>query len=782
MVAKWNEKWGDVKKGQTQLNKERTATYNEYWGLSGTEGGEDYGPRAEKVKADTEEMNKWFEQQKAAPTTTPTAADAKAAAAAPSTAATESYKAELKEEAKSPGGEWAQEELNKIEKQEAAAAAKATAAAPSTATTAAPSTAATTAAKRATATTTEAAAAAQRGRPKPDAPEQDWWADFDHNLPLSTHLPKIESDIQHLQSVAATEGGEWAQEALNRLQKTKENMIAWYRDWYDDDWEEPPPDPPEWEPKIDPKAPRQDWWGDYDHTEPLETNLPIIQEQIRRLKYKLPDPEAQKELTKLERYEKQMVDFYDRYWWDEDPDPDDPDDPDDDEDTEKPEKSQLQIDTEEAIKNQAGLGATEAYLPEGTELGWTPLEVKDGELFDEVGIADPVAYEVATATTGTLSIPHAPFKDAKTYTAYVDEGTPEFEAAKGTPSANSLIGDIQGSVSEAAIAKAATGELDPRATVTYQLEELFDSLKDGTPPPAWAAPAVRKVGTMMAQRGLGQSSMAAAAISQAIMESGIPIATADAGRYAAIQTQNLNNEQQAALQNALTFAAMDKANLSARMQAAVNNAQTFLKMDTQNLSNEQQLKTIDLQSKYQKMFNDQAQVNAAEQFNAKSEMQVEQFFSELGVQVDNANATRLAATNQFNADQTNAADRYYAKLNDAREKFNLQNESIIQQANAAWRRNINTANNAMENETNRTNALNLLGIQQNTLDKLWQRYRDEASWAVQISESAANRAANFAMLAQENDFNRDQYETDITNTFWRSIGATVTDLFFSFID
>ena len=69
MVAKWNEKWGDVKKGQTQLNKERTATYNEYWGLSGTEGGEDYGPRAEKVKADTEEMNKWFEQQKAAPTT-----------------------------------------------------------------------------------------------------------------------------------------------------------------------------------------------------------------------------------------------------------------------------------------------------------------------------------------------------------------------------------------------------------------------------------------------------------------------------------------------------------------------------------------------------------------------------------------------------------------------------------------------------------------------------------------------------------------------------------------
>ena len=51
--------------------------------------------------------------------------------------------------------------------------------------------------------------------------------------------------------------------------------------------------------------------------------------------------------------------------------------------------------------------------------------------------------------------------------------------------------------------------------------------------------------------------MAAAAITTALMESGVQIAAQDANKYAAIQLQNLNNKQQSALQNAATFAAMD---------------------------------------------------------------------------------------------------------------------------------------------------------------------------------------------------------------------------------
>ena len=412
-------------------------------------------------------------------------------------------------------------------------------------------------------------------------------------------------------------------------------------------------------------------------------------------------------------------------------------------------------------------------LPTGTAVPFQEQQVQQEELFAPTQVAAPLTEPVKEASVTGLELPTPPRTAAATYQSFVSEDTPEFAAAQGQVSAQSLIGDIEGAVSEESIAQGATAELDERATLRFQMGELFKSFEEGKPPPAWAAPAVRQVGGMMAQRGLGRSSMAAAAISQAIMESGIPIAQQDANKYATIQLQNLNNQQQATLQNAATYAAMDRANLSSAMQAAVNNARAFLQMDTQNLSNEQQLKTIDLQSKFQKLFTDQAQENAARQFNAKSQLQVDQFFTELETQVANANASRMAAMEQFNADQTNAAARYFTKINDARERFNISNENLIQQSNAVWRRNINTANTAGQNETNRINALNLLGINQASLDKLWQRYRDEAQWMVEISENAAQRAHNAAILSQTQDFNSEQYEIERESQFFSALGSTV---------
>ena len=412
-------------------------------------------------------------------------------------------------------------------------------------------------------------------------------------------------------------------------------------------------------------------------------------------------------------------------------------------------------------------------LPTGTAVPFQEQQVQQEELFAPTQVAAPLTEPVKEASVTGLELPTPPRTAAATYQSFVSEDTPEFAAAQGQVSAQSLIGDIEGAVSAESMAQGATAELDERATLKFQMGELFKSFEEGKPPPAWAAPAVRQVGGMMAQRGLGRSSMAAAAISQAIMESGIPIAQQDANKYATIQLQNLNNQQQATLQNAATYAAMDRANLSSAMQAAVNNARSFLQMDTQNLSNEQQLKTIDLQSKFQKLFTDQAQENAARQFNAKSQLQVDQFFTELETQVANANASRMAAMEQFNADQTNAAARYFTKINDARERFNISNENLIQQSNAVWRRNINTANTAGQNETNRINALNLLGINQASLDKLWQRYRDEAQWMVEISENAAQRAHNAAILSQTQDFNSEQYEIERESQFFSALGSTV---------
>ena len=418
-------------------------------------------------------------------------------------------------------------------------------------------------------------------------------------------------------------------------------------------------------------------------------------------------------------------------------------------------------------------------LPTGTSIQFAGQEIEPGELLTSPENLQKIEakYKEASAQDLDVGLPTKP--DYQTYTSYAQEGTPEFEAAKGTLSSQSVIGDIQGAISDEAVAQAQTGELDERATIKYQMEALMTAFEEGKPPPAWAAPAIRSAGAIMAQRGLGRSSMAAAAITQAALESGIQIAKEDANKYAAIQLTNLNNRQQAALQNAATFAAMDRANLDARMTAAVNNAKNFLSMDLTNLSNKQKLKEIDLQLLYQKIFKDSAAENAARQFNAKSQAQTDQFFAELEVQVDNSNKNRMASMEQFNADQKNAAIRYYDKLNDSRDKFDSNMEVQIAQSNVSWRRAINTANTDRQNEENRLNALNLLGIQQSAMDKLWQRYRDEASWLVQQSENKAQRAHQVALYAQDNEFKKEIYDDTSKDAFYSQIGGAVYDTFFT---
>ena len=317
------------------------------------------------------------------------------------------------------------------------------------------------------------------------------------------------------------------------------------------------------------------------------------------------------------------------------------------------------------------------------------------------------------------------------------------------------IGDIKGELSEGAIAIPATQVLDEKATVKYQMANLMSDIEEGKPLPAWASPAVRKVQAIMQSRGMGASSMASSAMIQAVMESGMPIAAADAQSYARIQLQNLTNEQATALQNATTVAGIDTANLNARMTAAVNNARNFLAMDTANLTNAQQTKSINYQSKVQSALTDAGADNARKQFNAKNELQMEEFFAELGSQIDSANANRNAAMEQFNVSEENAMKTYNQSMLDSRERFNATAKFAIDQSNVTWRRDVNTANTATQNETNRINVQNEYNASQNAMNNLWQKYRDNATFNFNKIESGFDRQHAIGLMAIENSYNQD---------------------------
>jgi len=278
---------------------------------------------------------------------------------------------------------------------------------------------------------------------------------------------------------------------------------------------------------------------------------------------------------------------------------------------------QQPIDTRfSGLVQQVGQQASAPFLPPGTVQ--QPIQISQitpGELQAAplVNVPMPVAAPVIDPQQFVSAAPTvaAPSLIDPTLTGDVQPTEIVNQAVLGNINVEDLISDVTGSLSSGALATAQTEALDEKATVQFQLSELYKSLDDETELPAWAAPAARNADQFMLKRGLGASSMAASARINALMESALPIAAADADKYATIQIQNLTNKQSTALQNASLTAGMDTANLEVRLKSAQQNAQSFLMMNMSNVTNEQATNNINTQARLQEMFTDQANSNCA---------------------------------------------------------------------------------------------------------------------------------------------------------------------------
>ena len=197
------------------------------------------------------------------------------------------------------------------------------------------------------------------------------------------------------------------------------------------------------------------------------------------------------------------------------------------------------------------------------------------------------------------------------------------------------------------------------------------------------------------------------------------------------------------------------------MKAAQQNATSFLQMDIANLNNEQAANLLTYQVKAQSLFTDAAAQNAAKQFNATSQNQVNQFYDNLGATVATNNANREATINTFNSDQTNVMRKFNAKIEDSREQFNANMQNLIDQSNATWRRTINTANTAAQNAANQANAQSVLGLSVQAQNNLWQKYRDEASMAFNAAQNEIQRAHSIAITAIANQFTADMFGAQV---------------------
>lgn len=271
---------------------------------------------------------------------------------------------------------------------------------------------------------------------------------------------------------------------------------------------------------------------------------------------------------------------------------------------------------------------------------------------------------------------------------------------------------------------AAQGTVNSKATVQGQLTDLYAGIKPGENTP-WAQGAQNAANDAMASRGLGASSIGATALFAATQAAALPIAAADAATYFQMDLTNLNNEQQTRLEN------------------------TRLKQ--------------------QSLLSDQSATNAALQFNAANQQQVQEFMASMISSIKMQNATMTNNMTQFNVAEVNKAEAqnagnsilaqqfqkqqdqavatFNATLDFNRNVFNAQQQAVIDQSNVLWRRQINTQNTAALNIANQTNTQNLFNMSAQALNNVWQQWRDEASWMFQSSENEKDRQYNMAATA-----------------------------------
>ena len=218
-----------------------------------------------------------------------------------------------------------------------------------------------------------------------------------------------------------------------------------------------------------------------------------------------------------------------------------------------------------------------------------------------------------------------------------------------------------------------------------------------------------------------------------------------------VNLQNLSNRQALVLAEASALTGLDTSNLTNRQQAAVENAKAFLQVDMANLSNQQQTGMFNMQQLTQSILTDQAALNAARQFNATSQNQVDQFFANLRSQVEQFNATQSNAQDQFNAGEMNTLARFNAEVMNARDQFNAQNQIAIAQNNAVWRRELATADTAAINRANELNAKAVLDISNEAYNDLWAFFADTMEWAWKSAENEQDRinALGVANISKE---------------------------------
>lgn len=311
--------------------------------------------------------------------------------------------------------------------------------------------------------------------------------------------------------------------------------------------------------------------------------------------------------------------------------------------------------------------------------------------------------------------------------------------------------DAQAAAQFAEQVQAAQAQPTPEATVQGQLANLMADFEDGQVP-TWAAGAMRNATAIMAQRGIGASSMAGQALIQAAMESALPIAAQDAQMVGQFELQNLSNRQaramlaaqqraqfigqefdqkfQARVANAARISDIANMNFNAEQQVALENAQLAQTVDLANLSNRQaktmaqvaqisQLEMSNLNNRQQEAVQNAQAFLQMDMANLSNAQQSTMFDAQSRVQKIFSDQAAENASRQFNASSQNQVDQFFANLATTVSQFNATQKNAMEQFAVEEQTALSKFNTEVRNQRDQFNAQNELVIAQSNAQ--WRR-------------------------------------------------------------
>lgn len=410
---------------------------------------------------------------------------------------------------------------------------------------------------------------------------------------------------------------------------------------------------------------------------------------------------------------------------------------------------------------------------------------KDAVQVDTVTTADAVKTANANLKATTAEVSEDALVDVDTFdmkglaTGVNEDGSiNEVGKALNTVYTQNISNIVDTSTVSGKMLAARLGEgnyLDAKATVTGQLkilsEDFVDPVTGQTKIPPYAAAALKGVNRMIAFKGVSGTA-AMASVAAATMESILPIAEAESKIFSTFVMENMDAKNQQALNTANILSRMNMADLDARMTQAVTNAKTFMTYDLANLDNEQQMAVLKGQFTQQSILEDAKEQNVMRRFNAESQMEMDKFYDNLGVQIQMHNSAQMQkmieanmtaknraaefsanAANEVstfnaqqknnvaisNAERTDRMNQFLTEIENNREQFYVETQFQVDTSNAKWRQNVTLANNENEFNALALDVRNIMNLTSEQLNQLWDRADSLLDYAWREGENEKDR-------------------------------------------